>query len=158
MTYKEVPVRDESLRIQGHADGLVVGLGDPFLLEIKSVGVGSFKWEAPDIFYGNDGDFDKMWKALNAPFYTHIMQTQVYMKLLEGTENAPQEVVILYEAKPSQEVKEFVIPKSDFGVTELFDAARMIVAAVDKGVPPVCNIGGAAGCHSCNYHEKENNE
>ena len=74
----------------------------------------------------------------------------IYMKLAEllGLPNAPQEAVLIYEAKPNQEVKEFVIPKSDFGITELFDAAQMICDAVKNKVPPACNIG-PQGCAKC---------
>lgn len=150
LEYREVPLFYEPLRISGHADGWLVNLGDPLMLEIKSVGEGTLRWECPELFAENDYDFNKTWKAINAPFMKHIMQVQIYMKLAEllGYENAPQEAVIIYEAKPNQEFKEFVIPKSDFGISHLFEAAKMIVDSVKAGTPPECNIA-AAGCGKC---------
>lgn len=152
--YKEVPLRYEPLRISGHADGWLKGFGNDLLMEIKSVGEGTFRFEAPEMFYDNDGDIKKMWSALKAPFYTHIMQAQIYMKLIElmGMEDAPQEAIFIYESKATQEVKEFVVPKSGFGVDPLFEAAEMIVAALDKGTPPTCSIDPVNGCYKCNFY------
>lgn len=155
--YKEVTVKNEALRIQGHADGWLKGFGDDLLLEIKSVGEGTIRWEAPEMMAEHGGDFKKVWDNLKSPFGTHIMQAQVYMKLLEymNPDDHPKEALFLYEAKPTQEVKEFVIPKSDFGVTELFDAAKMIVDSVDAGTPPRCNVNGSDLCGSCRDFDVE---
>ena len=150
--YKEVPLDYPQMRIAGHADGWLVGFDDPLLLEIKSVGEGTIRWESPDLLYKHDGDFKKIWAALDAPFQSHIMQAQIYMKLIEligFDQPAPQEACFIYESKPTQEYKELIIPKSDFGINEKFDAAQMIVDAVAKGTPPVCNIGGPELCSSC---------
>lgn len=152
--YCEVPLEYEPLRIKGHADGWLKGFGADLLMEIKSVGEGTFRWEAPDLCYKHDGDIKKMWAALDAPFYTHIMQVQIYLKLIElmGLKDAPQEAVFIYENKATQEVKEFIVHKSGFGIDPLFDAAAAIVAAVDNGTPPPCNIDPVAGCYKCNYY------
>ena len=83
LEYREVPLFYEPLRISGHSDGWIVGLGDPLMLEIKSVGVGTLRWEAPELLMDNDNDMDKAWKALKAPFQKHITQVQIYMKLAE---------------------------------------------------------------------------
>lgn len=154
MEYREVPLFYEPLRIYGHSDGWLIGLGDPLMLEIKSIGVGTLRWEAKELFAENDYDFEKTWKALTAPFQKHIMQVQIYMKLAEllGMENVPQEAVLIYEAKPNQQVKEFVVHKSDFGISHLFDAAAMIVQAVKDKVPPECNIA-AGGCGKCKGYD-----
>lgn len=150
LAYREVPLFYEPLRIYGHADGWLTGLGDPLMLEIKSVGVGTLRFEAPELLIENDNDFDKAWKAINAPFMKHIMQVQIYMKLAEllNYENYPQEAVIIYENKANQEAKEFVVKKSDFGISQLFDAAAMIVEAVKTNTPPPCNIRNE-GCAKC---------
>jgi hypothetical protein len=150
LQYREVPLFYEPLRISGHSDGWLVGLGDPLMLEIKSVGMGTLRWEAPELLMEYDNDFDKAWSNLNAPFQKHITQVQIYMKLAEllGYEDVPQEAVLIYEAKPNQKVKEFVVHKSDFGITELFDAAQMIVDSIKNQTPPACNIS-ANGCAKC---------
>jgi hypothetical protein len=152
--YKEVPVHSDAHRIAGHADGWLKGFGDDLLLEIKSVGEGTFRWEDPSLWIESENNFKKAWTSLKSPFYTHIMQAQVYMKLLEimNPENHPKEAVFLYESKVDQEVKEFVIAKSDLGITHLFEAAKMIVDAIDKQVPPPCNINPTGGCYKCEVH------
>jgi hypothetical protein len=155
LEYCEVPLFYEPLRISGHSDGWLVGLGNPLMLEIKSIGMGTFRYEARDLIAEHNGDFEKIWKSVTAPFMKHITQVQIYMKLAEliGLANCPQEAVIIYEAKATQEIKEFVIPKSDFGIEHLFEAAADIVAAVDKKEPLPCNIG-ADGCYKCRgYNE-----
>lgn len=158
-TYKEVKLHYEPLRIGGHADGWLVGFGNPLLLEIKSIGEGSVRFENAELYKKHDGDIKKIWKDLDAPFYAHILQVQIYMKLMELLElpDAPQEAVFIYESKATQEIKEFIISKDDFGVSKLFEDAAMIVAAVDSGIPPVCNINPISGCYKCNYHEGEEN-
>lgn len=151
MKYREVPVEYEPLRIKGHADGWLKGFGDDLMLEIKSVGMGTFMWLDRAAFMEAGQDFDKAWKNLRSPFESHVSQVQLYMKVLElsGVPNPPQEAVIIYEAKPTQEIKEFVIRKDDWGIQHILDAAEMIVQAVDAGTPPDCNIGGAAKCRQC---------
>lgn len=157
--YRELPLKSEEYRISGHADGWLKNFGDDLLLEIKSIGEGSIRWYAPDIAYAHS-TFSEMWNAISAPFHEHIQQAQIYMKLIElmGLPNPPQEALILYEAKATHEVKEFVVKKSDFGVDELFEAAKRIVAAVDNGVPPICNISGGSGCKKCSTYTEENTD
>lgn len=154
LEYREVPLFYEPLRMSGHADGWLINFGDPLMLEIKSVGEGTLRWECPDLFRDNGYDFNKTWKELDAPFMKHIQQVQIYMKLAEllGYADYPKEAVLIYEAKPNQSVKEFVVPKSDFGITPLFDAAEMIVSAVRKGEPPACNIQ-SGGCERCKQYD-----
>lgn len=155
LEYREVPLYYEPLRIYGHADGWLVGLGDPLMLEIKSVGMGTFRYEAPDLIAEHNGDFEKIWADVKAPFMKHITQVQIYMKLAEllKLENHPQEAVIIYEAKATQEIKEFVIPKSDFGIEHIFEAAKHIVEAVDRGEPLPCNIS-SNGCYKCRGYDE----
>lgn len=152
--YKEVPLWYEPLRIAGHADGWLKGFGEDLILEIKSVGEGTVRFEAPSMHAEFGGDMKKIWPALKSPFITHINQVQIYMELAEliGLPNAPKEAVFIYESKATQEVKEFVVPKNTFGIKEKFAAAERIVAAVDNGVPPTCNIDPVNGCYKCNYH------
>jgi hypothetical protein len=150
-TYKEVSLFYEPLRISGHADGILVGFDEPLLLEIKSIGVGTFRFEASQLFAEHDGNFDKMWKALDAPFMSHIKQAQLYMKLAELLElpYQPQEALFLYENKANQSLKEFVVAKSDFGVAHILEDAAKIVAAVDRREPITCNISPNNGCSQC---------
>lgn len=152
--YLEVPLWYEPLRISGHADGWLKNFGDDLMLEIKSVGEGTVRFEDPALHTECGGDMKKIWSALKAPFTTHINQVQIYMELAEliGLPNPPKEAVVIYESKATQEVKEFIVPKNTFHVKSLFSAAEKVLAAVDKGVPPTCNIDPVNGCYKCNHH------
>lgn len=153
LQYREVPFHNNEYRIVGHADGWLVGYGEPLMLEIKSIGDGTLRWEAPHLYAANDYDFKRTWNALDAPFQKHIDQVQMYMKLaeLQGYDDVPNEAVIIYEAKANQESKEFVIPRSEWGIAHLFESAKMIVNAINTGTPPECNIS-KDGCARCkNY-------
>ena len=155
--YREVPLQYEELKIAGKADGWLVDFGNPLLLEIKSIGEGSIRWYAPEL---TGGSFQEQWERIKAPFKDHIMQAQIYMKLgqLMGLENFPEEALFIYEAKGIHEVKEFTIPKSDFGVNDIFDAAAQILDAVGRGVAPLCNINGTAGCKKCSHYTEDMDE
>lgn len=155
LVYKEVSVYSEEHNISGHSDGILLDMGDPLLLEIKSVGEGTFLWEDRDFYAAHDNEFKAAWEHLTAPFQTHIQQAQIYLKLLElmDAPYQPQEAVFIYEAKPNQEVKEFVVPKSDFSVLGLFDAAKMIKMCVESKTPPPCNMRGEALCKDCKGFE-----
>lgn len=156
--YNEVPLDYKPLRISGHSDGWLVGFGEPLMLEIKSVGMGTLRYEAPQLLKENDNDFERSWKALTEPFVKHITQIQIYMKLAELLRypNPPQEAVLIYESKATQDVKEFVIPKSDFSINHIFSYAEKIVKAVEDKTPLDCNIN-PAGCSKCKGYVNDAN-
>lgn len=149
--YKEVPVEHPGLMVTGHADGWLKGFGDDLMLEIKSVGAGTFMWLDKGTWFGNDGDFDKAWKSLQSPFESHVAQVQLYMKILElsGRTDVPQEAVMIYEAKPTQETKEFFVRKDDWAIQHIIDGAQLVVDSLSKRVAPDCNVGGAHKCKQC---------
>jgi hypothetical protein len=144
--------------ISGHSDGWLVGFGEPLMLEIKSVGLGTFRYEDPQLLRENDGDFEKTWKALSNPFTKHVNQVQIYMKLAEllGYENVPQEAVLIYESKATQDVKEFIVSKNDFGIAPLLDSAKKIVEAVKAKDPLDCSVS-PTGCKKCAGYTNESN-
>jgi len=121
------------------------------MLEIKSIGAGTIRWEAPQLMAQHGGDMTKVWPDIKAPFEKHVNQVQIYMKLAEliGYPDVPQEAVLIYENKADQSAKEFVVPKSDFAIAPLFEAAAMIVEAVKNDTPPTCNIDAWGQCSRC---------
>lgn len=151
MKYKEVPVEHNELMITGHSDGWLKGFGDDLMLEIKSVGAGTFMWYDRSNWFASNQDFAAAWKNFKAPFEAHVAQVQLYMKVLDlsGREDVPQEAVLLYEAKPTQDVKEFIVRKDDWAIQPIIDGAQLVVDSLGKNIAPDCNVGGALKCKQC---------
>ena len=148
--YKEVPLKDESLRIHGHADGWIKGIGDDCLIEIKSIGAGTLRYEAPELLYDAGGDLTKAWKNIRRPFRSHLLQGQMYLELAHRMfgEEAPKEMVYIYELKADQDFKEFTV-KADFEIiSRIFFMAEKLIKAVENDVMPDCNVS-VEGCKSC---------
>lgn len=149
-TYREVPLHDDDLRIQGHSDGWVKGLGDDFLIEIKSIGPGTIRMENPALF--REGDLFSAWKEIRRPFPTHVRQGQLYLALAHRMaergelESAPGEIVFLYELKADQSTKEFVVSYDPLLSKDCLDDAYDIVRAVASGTPLDCRNGGCKQC------------
>jgi hypothetical protein len=158
LKYCEVSLDYKPLRIAGHSDGLLIGFKDPLMLEIKSVGIGTYRFEAPEMIKEYGQNFSDLWEATANPFNSHVTQVQIYMKLAEllELEYQPQQAVLIYQSKADQKVKEFIVDKSDFNIQHIFEAAEEIVRAVElKQVPP-CNVGGIKGCKECVGYNESN--
>jgi len=153
--YREVPLKSTKHKISGHSDGWVKGLGEDFLIEIKSIGPGTLRFEAPAILSQSDNDLEKAWRNIRAPFKSHQLQGQVYLHLThlmkEAGEipSAPNEIVFIYELKSTQDYKEFVVAYNPDYTKDLFESALDISWAVDNLRPPVCNIDPVKGCKRC---------
>ena len=81
--------------IIGHADGIVSDKKGRTLIEIKSVGLGTIRWEAPDLYnqYTTERlSIDDVWKKLRQPFASHVRQRMLYMHC-----TGIHELVFLYE-------------------------------------------------------------
>jgi hypothetical protein len=149
--YKEVPLVYPELMIAGHSDGWVKGLGEDCLIEIKTIGAGTIRIESPDLFAKAEGDLTKAWRSIRRPFRSHILQGQMYLELAKRIfgDDAPKEIVFIYELKADQDYREFVI-KADYEFVEpIFEKAQRVVNAVKANEPIECNIGGELGCKSC---------
>jgi len=164
LRYREVPLVDNSLRIAGHADGWVVGLGDPFLIEIKSIGTGTIRMEQPALLSSNDGDLSKAWRDIRRPFPSHLRQGQFYLELLRRMKESgnyfqdqeiPTEIVFLYELKADQSYKEFVVKADAVVVKDSLDTAYDVVHAVSVGQPPKCPNNPDKGCKACAQFQEE---
>lgn len=150
LKYDEVALVHEPLRIAGHTDGWVKGLGEDFLIEIKSIGEGTLRFEAPDLLRDADHDLKKAWKNIRRPFRGHLLQGQMYLELAKRMfgDDAPKEIVFLYELKLDQDYKEFTV-KADYDMVDrIFYKAQQINEAVDAGKLPKCNVD-SSGCKQC---------
>jgi hypothetical protein len=160
-TYAEFPLVSSKHRMAGHTDGWVKGLGDDFLIEIKSIGVGTLRFEAPALLAQADNDLEKAWKNIKTPFRAHLLQGQVYLHLChlmaeQGLlPNAPKEIVFIYELKANQDYKEFIVQYNPEFTQEIFDKALDVAWAVDNNRPPVCSINAVKGCERCAPFKEE---
>lgn len=162
--YREVPLESEKHMIRGHSDGWVKGLGEDFLIEIKSMGAGTIRMEAPSLLTGADGDLEAAWRAIRQPFRSHLLQGQVYLHLCHLMvkngilEDAPKSIVFIYELKANQDYKEFEVMYDAEYVADIFDNAADVAWAVDNNRPPTCNIDPVNGCKRCATFREETND
>lgn len=148
--YDEVSLKDETLKIAGHTDGWIKGLGEDCLIEIKSIGAGTIRYEAPDLLMDANHDLTKAWKNIRRPFHSHLLQGQMYLELAKRMygDEAPNEIVFIYELKADQDYKEFTV-KANFEMVErVFNAAKKVVDAVEADKMPECNVS-KDGCKQC---------
>lgn len=147
--YDEVPLNAKSeLLIAGHADG---GF-DESLVEIKSIGMGTVRMDAPELLAryqeGKMVDLTGLWKAINKPLVSHLRQGDVYLHLAHVLGLPFTQIVYLYEFKPNQMTKEFTI-KYDAGRSmKLVAKAQEVQYAIETGVAPPCIR--KTGCKQCN--------
>ncbi len=153
--YREVTLVDDSLRIAGHTDGWIKGIGDDTLIEIKSIGPGTIRTEAANLMMDADGDFMKAWSNVNRPFSSHILQGQVYLELMRRMGHTVNEIVFIYELKANQSFKEFSV-KADYElVRHVFDGAKFVVDAVESGVAPECSNNPGETCKQCEPYKED---
>jgi hypothetical protein len=155
LEYAEVTLVDKDLRIAGHTDGWIKGIGDDCLIEIKSIGPGTIRAEAPNLMMDADGDFMKAWGSVRKPFGSHILQGQVYLELMHRMGDPVEEIVFLYELKADQSYKEFLVKRDYELVRHVFDGARSVVDSVNSGVVPDCSNNPGGICKQCAPYKED---
>lgn len=153
--YREVTLVDDSLRIAGHTDGWIKGIGNDTLIEIKSIGPGTIRSESPGLIYDANGDFMEAWKNINRPFSSHILQGQVYLELMKRMGHDVNEIVFIYELKANQAYKEFTV-KADYElVRHVFDGAKFVVDSVESNTEPDCTNNPGGTCKQCDPYKED---
>jgi len=132
MVKAELPISDDDHLLLGHADGHVNINGKDMLIEIKSLGVGTFRFENYDLYKECNGNGDEMWKKLRTPFPSHVRQAMLYMHA-----TGIHDLVFLYEWKATQEVKEFTVKFMPELVEPILSACVMVKKCVASGIPPM---------------------
>ena len=149
LLYNEVTLFDDVLRIKGHTDGWIKGIGEDTLIEIKTVGPGTLRMEAPNLMYEADGDFLKAFNMVQRPFGPHVLQGQLYLELMKRMGHDVNEITFIYELKADQSMKEFTV-KADYElVRHVFDGARRVVDAIDAGEVLNCSNNPGGTCKQC---------
>lgn len=163
VSYREISLEsDPRLKIAGHADGWIKGIGADCLIEVKSIGFGTVRMEHPRIAKASDGDLEQAWRMIRAPFPSHLKQGNLYLELgrqmvsMGIFDSFPEEIVYLYELKMNQDFKEFVVRREPSVIKPIIIGARDVVRALDKGVPPPCNLDSQLGCSKCRAYEGGN--
>jgi len=154
LVYDEVTLIDDKLRIAGHTDGWIKGIGNDTLIEIKSVSPGTIRAEAPQLMQEANGDFMKAWGNVRRPFNSHILQGQMYLELMKRMGHEVNEIVFLYELKADQSYKEFAV-RADYEIVQhIFEGAKVVVDAIADGIPPVCSNNMLGTCKQCDPYEE----
>jgi hypothetical protein len=151
--YAEMPVVDEALMVLGHADGVVRVQGVEYVVEIKSVGVGTIKWEAPALYEPYANDLDGLWKAIKRPLASHLRQVMLYMHFLNIDLG-----IVIYEWKPTQEVKEFAVKYMPEVIDPIIEKAERLQQALMSGNlperPEQATGRGCSMCSMCEYKKE----
>jgi rubrerythrin len=151
LEYREVPIYNDLYHVIGHADGIWEDKEGRAVVELKSVGLGTIRWDAPALYEKyEDGEItlDELWKRIKRPLTVHRRQVSLYMYFL-GISQA----IVIYEWKPTQEVKEFHL-KLDMDVVQpMLDKAKDLLSHVEDGtVPPRPDNARKSGlCKYCPY-------
>lgn len=150
----EVPIYNEEHLIMGHADGIINDKKGRAVLEIKSVGVGTVRFENYGLFapYSRkEITLDELWSSIKVPFDSHVRQAQLYMYCLDIKDG-----IILYEWKASQDVREFSIKYQPEIVEPILASCLTVVRALrDDTVPsrPSWLDKDHRVCKSCAFKE-----
>lgn len=153
--YREVPIKNEEFHLLGHADGIVSDTQGKVVLEIKSVGIGTLRFEAPELFsrYSKgELSLDKLWKEVKTPFYSHLRQINLYMYCL-GIHSG----VVLYEWKPTQDVKEFEIKFQPELIASILAGCSTVKSALDNNTTPMRPMNAsldAQMCKTCPHYKR----
>lgn len=146
--YDEVPLIDPDITIlEGSADGVVLASsGEEVLLEVKSIGPGTMRLLGL-AEEGDDPDDTSAFSRISRPMRSHLVQTQIYLRLKQRTSGpAPERAVILYEHKADQKTREFVVTYNDRHTDHLFETAKDIEWALAHDREIVCPHGGCKKC------------
>ena len=151
LKYMEYPLRRKTMLIEGHADG---GTTLGCLVEIKSIGIRTLAFDAPRLYqqYLDGKSAEDVWFDINRPFPSHMRQGQLYLWLAWPVY---EKIVFIYEFKPTQQVKEFVVEYNKSFIEPLLETARDVTTGVAAGLPPQ-RPSWAEGpdgriCVSCEY-------
>ncbi len=145
--YKEAPLSLPSHALIGHTDGVLILPDKPRLLEVKSIGLGTVRVmnsSLYDTFLKGEITMDQMWWRIKRPFAAHIRQGMLYLRmamawnLLIGSQIMPKinEIVFIYEWKPTQKVKEFVLTYNEQLIDTQLAGAKTVADGLRHGIAP----------------------
>jgi hypothetical protein len=134
LRYREVPIQNDEYLILGHADGEWEDRQGRALVELKSIGLGTIRFDAPalhDAYSKGQLTLDELWRRIKRPLMAHRKQINLYLFA-----RALSKAIVIYEWKPTQEVKEFHLDYDDKLVRPLLEKAKQVVDALHDEIPP----------------------
>jgi hypothetical protein len=133
--YKELPVEHRNFMVEGHSDAAVHAPWWRGLVEIKSIGVNTWRFEAPMLWnrYQAGESAENIWMSINRPFSSHLRQGQFYLWM---TWPRYEEILFIYESKFHQQTKEFLVGYNKSLIAPILEEARDVAYAVRKETPP----------------------
>lgn len=153
--YREVPITNSEYHLLGHADGIINDQSGRAVLEIKSVGIGTLRYESPELFakYNKkEIGIDGLWNGIKHPFASHLRQVNLYMYCLGLTDG-----VVLYEWKPTQEVKEFAIKFQKELIDHVLAGCATVKTALDNNTTPMRPFTASLDspmCKNCAHYNR----
>jgi hypothetical protein len=148
--YREVPIRDDEHLLLGHADGEIEDDRGRALIEIKSIGPGTVRWELPSLYQDYEDhkiSLDQMWDNIKRPFASHLRQGNLYMHCRKINT-----MIYIYEWKPNQKVKEFELRYNADIVAPLLEACKTVMHHLEEDtVPDRPSWAYNKSCNGCKY-------
>ena len=154
LIYREVPLDDDELFSIGHADGIINDDEGRDLLELKSIGIGTFRIEVPGMYRRyetNQITLTQLWNEVVKPFPGHLRQVNLYMR-----STGLRRCVIIYEFKANQQVKEFVVLYDPKLIAPIVKAAKEIKFALENDnvvLRPDWATDDSKVCKQCPYYD-----
>jgi hypothetical protein len=133
--YREVPLEQPDIMTWGAADGIYNMDGERAAIEIKSIGIGTLRFDAPDLYEKlNAGELtlDQVWRSIKTPFPVHLRQGMLYLRSLRETQGIDK-IRFIYEFKATQEFKSFLITYNPRYLTKMLSGAMAVKRAIDTG-------------------------
>lgn len=150
--YVEVSLDAEAEALMcGHADG---AFGNT-LVELKSVGEGTVRIEAPTLYARHTGDsgtnLKALWNDISRPFKTHLNQGDIYLWICKQRGLPFDRISFVYESKWNQLVKEFVVEYDEARSVLLVAYSKSVMYAVEHRTEPECRFPGK--CAACKPYD-----
>ena len=157
LVYRELPLRHRNYMVEGHADAAVHNLdGWRGLVEIKSIGVNTWRFEAPALWnrYQAGESAESIWMDIKRPFASHMRQGQFYLWMAQPSY---EQIVFIYESKFHQQTKEFLVTYNKRFIEPILEDVREVAQGVRTGITPQrpswAEDAQVSVCRSCEYRK-----
>lgn len=156
LRYRELRLSAPDLMVSGRCDGYLPA--DNCLIEIKTLGLGSLRYENPDFVAryeettprGTVIDLDRLWKDIRRPLGSAVKQGILYLYLArEYVGLDVDRCLFLYDFKATQETKAFTVVYDQARAERILATIRQMGNFVKARQLPDCAVSNTAGCRDC---------